>query len=107
MIKGFLRNGLCRSLGVFKRRTNHELANAIIIKVDREYYHKINRRCPRTEEPSFMVLRKLEEGFDIREYDPQIRAASPMGNKNRSFCVLAGYVFGQNDRREKIGMTVL
>jgi len=54
-----------------------------------------------------MVLRKLEEGFDIREYDPQIRAASPMGNKNRSFCVLAGYVFGQNDRREKIGMTVL
>jgi hypothetical protein len=59
----------------------------------------------RTEEPLYIVLRKLEKGVEIREYDPQIRATSPMGNENRSFGVLAEYVFGQNDRREKIGMT--
>jgi len=59
----------------------------------------------RTEEPSYEVLRKLEKAIEIREYDPQIRAASQMGQENRSFGVLSEYIFGNNDRNEQIGMT--
>ena len=32
-----------------------------------------------TEEPSYVVLKTLEEGIEIREYDPQIRATIPNG----------------------------
>jgi hypothetical protein len=59
----------------------------------------------RTEEPSYVVLKTLEEGIEIREYDPQIRATSQMGQENRSFGVLAEYIFGHNERNERIGMT--
>lgn len=59
----------------------------------------------RTEEPSYVVLKTLEQGVDIREYDPQIRATSQMGQENRSFGVLAEYIFGHNDQNERIGMT--
>jgi hypothetical protein len=59
----------------------------------------------RTEEPSYEVLRTLEKAIEIREYDPQIRATSQMGQENRSFGVLSEYIFGNNDRSEHIGMT--
>jgi hypothetical protein len=59
----------------------------------------------RTEEPSYVVLRTLEQGVEIREYDSQIRATSQMGQENRSFGVLAEYIFGHNDQNERIGMT--
>jgi hypothetical protein len=59
----------------------------------------------RTEEPSYEVLRTLEKAVEIREYDPQIRATSQMGQENRSFGVLSEYIFGNNDRSEQIGMT--
>src|SRR5512137_1543127 len=59
----------------------------------------------RTEEPSYVVIRTLEQGIEIREYDSQIRATSQMGQENRSFGVLAEYVFGHNDQNERIGMT--
>jgi hypothetical protein len=58
-----------------------------------------------TEEPSYVVIRTLEEGIEIREYDPQIRATSQMGQENISFGVLAEYIFGHNERNERIGMT--
>jgi len=59
----------------------------------------------RTKEPSYVVLRTLEKAVEIREYDPQIRATSQMGQENRSFGVLSEYIFGNNDRNEQIGMT--
>jgi hypothetical protein len=59
----------------------------------------------RTEEASYAVLRALEKAIEIREYDPQIRATSQMGQENRSFGVLSEYIFGNNDRSEQIGMT--
>ncbi|MDM7913210.1 MAG: heme-binding protein [Methanotrichaceae archaeon] len=59
----------------------------------------------KTEEPSYTVLQKLEDGVEIREYCAQIRAKSPMRQENRAFGVLAEYIFGENDRHEKIGMT--
>jgi len=51
----------------------------------------------RTEEPSYVVLRTLEQGVEIREYDPQIIATSQMGQENRSF---GEYIFGHNDQAE-------
>jgi hypothetical protein len=59
----------------------------------------------RTKEPSYEVLRTLEKDVELREYDPQIRATSQMGQENRSFGVLSEYIFGNNDRSEQIGMT--
>ena len=59
----------------------------------------------RAEEPSYVVLKTLEEGIEIRDYGIQIRATSQMGQENRSFGVLAEYIFGHNERNEKIGMT--
>lgn len=59
----------------------------------------------KTEKPSYAVIRKLENGVEIREYSNQIWAKSPLGNENRSFGILAEYIFGGNDRQEKIGMT--
>ena len=59
----------------------------------------------RTEEPSYVVLKTLEKGIEIREYDPQIRATVQTGQENRSFGILAEYIFGNNDRNERIGMT--
>jgi hypothetical protein len=58
-----------------------------------------------TEEPSYVVIKTLEEGIEIREYHPQIRATSQMGQENRSFGVLAEYIFGHNEQNERIGMT--
>jgi hypothetical protein len=54
----------------------------------------------RTEEPSYVILRKLEQGVEIKEYDPQIRATYQMGPENRSSGVLAEYIFGHNDQAE-------
>jgi hypothetical protein len=59
----------------------------------------------KTEEPPYTVLQKLDEGVEIREYGAQIRAKSPMRQENRAFGILAEYIFGENDRHEKIGMT--
>jgi hypothetical protein len=47
----------------------------------------------------------LGNDVEIREYEPQIRATSQMGEENKSFSVLAEYIFGKNDRNERIGMT--
>jgi hypothetical protein len=58
-----------------------------------------------TEEPSYVVVKTLEKGVEIREYGAQIRATSQTGQENRSFGVLAEYIFGHNDQNERIGMT--
>ncbi len=58
----------------------------------------------KTEEPSYVIVRTSGKDLEIREYDPQIRATSQMGQENRSFGVLSEYIFGNNDRNEQIGM---
>ena len=59
----------------------------------------------KAEEPSYEVLKTLEEGVEIRKYGAQIRASSQTGRENRSFGILAEYIFGRNDKNEQIGMT--
>jgi hypothetical protein len=59
----------------------------------------------KVEEPPYIVLNSLENNVEIREYRPQIWALVQKGNENRAFGILAGYIFGDNDKKEKIGMT--
>jgi hypothetical protein len=59
----------------------------------------------KVEEPPYTVLSSLENNVEIREYRPQIWAVTSKGSENSAFGILAGYIFGDNDKKEKIGMT--
>ena len=59
----------------------------------------------KVEEPSYVVLSNLENNIEIREYQSQIWAVTSKGSENGAFGILAGYIFGDNDKKEKIGMT--
>lgn len=57
------------------------------------------------------VVNKKYDGFEIRSYEASLFTSvklSPQGYKeasNKGFSILAGYIFGGNDRNEKISMT--
>jgi hypothetical protein len=59
----------------------------------------------KVEEPSYVVLNSLENNVEIREYQSQIWAVTSKRSENEAFRILAGYIFGDNDKKEKIGMT--
>ena len=59
----------------------------------------------KVEEPEYTVLESLENNVEIREYRPQIWAAIAKGSENGAFGTLAGYIFGKNNQKERIGMT--
>ncbi len=59
------------------------------------------------EEPGFEVLAKTPD-FEVRRYDPYLVAEVDVAGEradNQAFRVLAGYIFGDNDRGEKMNMT--
>ncbi len=59
------------------------------------------------EEPKFEVLASTPE-YEVRRYMPYLVAEidiSGDGADNRAFRMLAGYIFGDNDKREKMNMT--
>lgn len=59
------------------------------------------------EEPQYEVLAEFDD-FEVRHYDPYIVAevdVSGNGADNRAFRILAGYIFGDNRRGEKMAMT--
>lgn len=61
------------------------------------------------EEPAYEVLRGTED-YEIRQYESYIVAeVDVVGNAddsgNRAFRILADYIFGNNDAREKMNMT--
>lgn len=56
------------------------------------------------EKPDF--TERLKEGqYSIRTYSPMLVAYTKSSNRESLFRTLAGYIFGQNDRKEKIPMT--
>lgn len=62
-----------------------------------------------TEQPSYRVVRKLEE-LEIREYAGYLVAETEVSGTresagNSGFRVLAGYIFGKNRGERKIAMT--
>ena len=59
------------------------------------------------EEPKFQVLAKTPD-YEVRRYLPYLVAEVEVqgdGADNRAFRVLADYIFGDNDKREKMNMT--
>jgi|WetSurSiteA1Bulk_404760.scaffolds.fasta_scaffold17892_4 hypothetical protein len=51
----------------------------------------LDRMGRKTEKPYYTILRTLEKGVEIREYDSQIRTSTQMGQENRSL--------GRNEKR--------
>lgn len=64
----------------------------------------------RTEEHAYTVL-KVYEQFEIRKYQPalfsgvKLPASSYKETSYKGFRVLAGYIFGNNNKNQKIAMT--
>ena len=57
-----------------------------------------------TEEQSYNVLKTIDD-VQIREYDPVIYATVSTDNEKSLFGILAGYIFGGNERNQKIALT--
>lgn len=59
------------------------------------------------EEPAYSVVQSWEvESIEIRDYESRILAVTDMSEgSNSGFRVLAGYIFGGNDREQEIAMT--
>ncbi len=63
----------------------------------------------KTETPKYKVIKKLDK-VEIREYPDLIMASTEMGksysgNSGRGFSTVASYIFGGNDKNQKISMT--
>lgn len=61
------------------------------------------------ETPNYEVLAK-EENMEIRQYSPYIVASTYVEGsfdetQNQAFRILAGYIFGDNEKQSKISMT--
>ena len=58
------------------------------------------------EEPKYQVLQAFDNDIEIREYERHLVAVTKMdGSQNAGFRVLAGYIFGGNDKEQEIAMT--
>jgi hypothetical protein len=64
-----------------------------------------------TEEPRFEVVARLGDAAEVRRYAPrllaeiEVAAATEETARNAGFRPLAAYIFGENEARERIGMT--
>ena len=63
----------------------------------------------KTETPEYRVLKKIDK-IEIREYPELIMASTSLGNSyggnsGRGFSTVAGYIFGGNEKSQKISMT--
>jgi len=64
------------------------------------------------EEPSYSIVTKTDD-YEIREYDSYIVAETTVDGAvdraeaaNKGFPIIAGYIFGDNTKKDKIAMTV-
>jgi hypothetical protein len=70
----------------------------------------IIRSVSRTEQHKYVVLKEYD-GFEVRQYAPalfssvKLNADSYDQTANCGFRILAGYIFGSNEKNEKIAMT--
>ena len=66
-------------------------------------------QAARVEQPAYVVVEKFEQ-FEVRVYAPSVQAQTVILDRSRAsmsagFRVLARYIFGGNDRAQKIAMT--
>ena len=60
--------------------------------------------------PKYEVIAQLNDEVELREYAPRIVAQVDLigderSSLNRGFSILAGYIFGRNNRQDRISMT--
>ena len=63
----------------------------------------------RVEQADYTVLKKMD-GYEIREYPQHIVAQTTVQGSyresmNNGFSIVAGYIFGDNTKKERIAMT--
>ena len=56
------------------------------------------------EEPKYSIIRQADQ-YEIRKYEPYLIAETDMQTANKTFPVLAKYIFGENAAKESIKMT--
>ena len=70
----------------------------------------ISKSTNQTEQHQYQVLKKYEN-FEIRKYEAALFSSVKLGTKgynessSEGFRILAGYIFGDNETKEKISMT--
>lgn len=70
----------------------------------------IKSSSEKIDQPEYTVLKKFDE-FEIREYPSLYVAKTKMntsgydGNSSEGFRTIAGYIFGGNEKQQKIAMT--
>lgn len=70
----------------------------------------VSRSTNKTEGHAYKVLKEYEK-FEVREYEPALFSYTVIKSKtykdasSRGFRTLAGYIFGGNDKKQKISMT--
>jgi len=70
----------------------------------------ISKSTNQTEQHQYQVLKKYEN-FEIRKYEAALFSIVKLGTKgynessSEGFRILAGYIFGDNETKEKISMT--
>ena len=70
----------------------------------------LSRSTQQTEQHSYKVIKKFDK-FEIRKYDAALFSSVKLNKKaykessSEGFRILAGYIFGDNETKEKIAMT--
>ena len=70
----------------------------------------LSRSTKLTEQHNYKVIKKFDK-FEIRKYDAALFSSVKLNKKgykessSEGFRILAGYIFGDNDAKEKIAMT--
>ena len=70
----------------------------------------LSRSTQQTEQHSYKVIKKFDK-FEIRKYDAALFSSVKLNQKgykessSEGFRILAGYIFGDNETKEKIAMT--
>ncbi len=70
----------------------------------------LSRSTKLTEQHKYKVIKKFDK-FEIRKYDAALFSSVKLNKKgykessSEGFRILAGYIFGDNDAKEKIAMT--
>ena len=70
----------------------------------------LSRSTQHTEQHSYKVIKKFDK-FEIRKYDAALFSSVKLNQKgykessSEGFRILAGYIFGDNETKEKIAMT--
>jgi len=70
----------------------------------------INKSSAKTEQHEYEVIKKYDD-FEIRQYKPALFSSVILNvntykeSSNQGFRILAGYIFGANERNESIPMT--